>query len=150
MVGSLPETDLEWMALAQHHRLNTRLLDWTESLLVAAMFATESGVTFLRDIQTGEQKRSPPAIYGIRNLPEAKKDEEPFGVKEVKVFRPAHISPRIAPQQAVFTVHPRPEEKFDSDDLVRWTLDIHGTIEMSLLWTRWVSQGPPCSPELTG
>lgn len=131
-VTSRPETVLEWMALAQHHGLKTRLLDWTESVLVAAMFATESGVTILRDLKTGAQIDVPPAIYGIRELPEAKSDDDPFSLTEVKVFRPPHISPRIAPQQAVFTVHPEPQKEFDSEHLVKWILEIKGTLEMKL------------------
>jgi hypothetical protein len=106
------DRDLEWLAIAQHHGMQTRLLDWTESLLIAAFFAVE------RTAEGG-----PSVIYGIKDLPVVEGDADPFAITTVSVYRPSHITARIAPQWGIFTVHPRPTEDFRaSATLCRWQL----------------------------
>ena len=99
-----PATPLEWLAIAQHFGLPTRLLDWTESLLVAVWFAVEKAGA----------KPSPTdaAVWVTRQVNSINADakEDPLSIATPCVYRPAHVSERIAAQASVLMVCPEPTQ----------------------------------------
>jgi hypothetical protein len=98
-----PGSYWEWLAIAQHHGLPTRLLDWSHSAAVALFFAVEGN------------GRNDAAVYvldrSIKFLSvNQEKEINPLSCNELVAYHPRHVTPRIRAQSGLFTAHPDPTE----------------------------------------
>lgn len=96
-VPDLPDNFWKALAIAQHHGLATRLLDWTGNPLVAAHFAVDGhpdkdGAVFAFCPSHYLTERSEDHVLGVTGV----------------ALEPGPISPRIAAQSGYFTIHDPP------------------------------------------
>jgi type I restriction enzyme M protein len=105
-----PKNHIDWLALAQHYGLPTRLLDWSTNPLVAMYFATENDAE--KDFAVFKRIQNDWWL-DYTNL-------ELEDITSVRGVRPPHTDTRFVNQDGVFTVHEKPAEPLDDKNVVKY------------------------------
>lgn len=116
-----PKSRWEWLTLAQHHGLPTRLLDWSYNPLVALYFAVEK--------ETEEDG----LVYAALSPVLVKGKRDPFRYETVVRYDPVHLSKRITAQSGTFTLHPLPTVPLEDESIQ--TIRVPRGLRSTLKWT---------------
>ncbi len=110
-----PENNWDLLALAQHHGLPTRLLDWSYSALIALWFAVDSP-PHLDKNGTAQEGVVWILAANVNDFRTDTNTADPLDNNITKIFRSNGVSRRISAQSGVFTVH----KIMDDNRLIRF------------------------------
>jgi hypothetical protein len=143
----LPESHGSMLFLMQHYRLPTRLLDWTESVVVAAYFAVsenledDATVWALNPVALNALTTGSPG-YGVQSDPIVKpmfdaaiRGEDSGNKVGAMAVIPEEVDPRQLMQLGRATVHDRgvPLEASEKAETFLRRLDIPGNAKQGIL-----------------
>lgn len=98
----LPRDDWEFLAVAQHYGLPTRLLDWTWNPLVASFFAV---------LEYNEDDGAVYPLYAAM-VPPHSPSMSPLESSGYCIYKPPHFDGRIIAQSGLFTSQDKPDKEF--------------------------------------
>lgn len=111
----IPASDWEWLAIAQHHHLPTRLLDWSFNPSVALYFAVSEGDTTDGQIC---------ALHAPRKIGDNERRRvNPLDIDRPVKFFPEIVTPRLEAQEGLFTLHAQVDQPLDNQLPVDWELE---------------------------
>lgn len=100
-----PVDSWDYLSLAQHHGLATRLLDWTKNPLIALFFATQN-----LDIEHDASVY----IMNFRDLVLKTTQLDPFTLAQSGIFYPKGLTARVISQRGIFTISHKPSTPLQS------------------------------------
>jgi len=113
-LSTVPTNEWEWLSLAQHHGLPTRLLDWTYNPLVALYFAVEANT---------EADGQVFALRALNKASESVRSVSPFDLTSPVKYYPNIVTPRIRAQEGLFVACAALETPLDQALISKWRVE---------------------------